>query len=543
MQPKTGASKAVASAGAERDGSARDGEVVISGSRLDNEEREAKFAVRPSFVMPDLGSVVAGVHPLSKQQLRTAYFDTIDMRLWQRGITLRHRTGESAPTGSWTLKLPSTASGFTLDRSELSWVAAGDAVPPDAVRLLRGIARRSSIGQVVTLETTRRRLVLRDVAGAACAELSDDTVVVVGGPRDGHVFRQLEIELGSGGERVLDAVSTELRRAGARRVNDAKLANALGLGASPARRGAQRAANRSLRAVVEMTIADGLDRLLDRDYRLRLEPSNPDVEDVHQARVATRRLRSDLKTFAPVLDPVWIVHVREELGWIGEAFGRLRDVDVLTGALAQRGRCPLDAEDGKRELLAVLNDERASAYAALVEVLDDHRYIDTLDRLHAASLSPPFYAHSRAVGGRSKADPNGPARRVLPRLVDTQRRALRRKVRAAGRNPSDRELHRIRIKAKQLRYAAEAAAPVIGQPARRTARAAEALQNVLGEHHDAIEAERWLRGAASGAPGPAGYLAGWLAAEQRQRQVMLRGKWRRRWHEVERKTCRKWLEP
>ena len=60
------------------------------------------------------------------------------------------------------------------------------------------------------------------------------------------------------------------------------------------------------------SIADGLDRILDHDYRMRLEAVLA-ARNVHQARVATRRLRSNLKTFRSVLDPVWLGHTRAEL--------------------------------------------------------------------------------------------------------------------------------------------------------------------------------------------------------------------------------------
>ena len=58
-----------------------------------------------------------------------------------------------------------------------------------------------------------------------------------------------------------------------------------------------------------------------------------DPEGVHQARVATRRLRSDLRTFGPVLDERWSEDLRAELRWLGAALGKVRDADVLTELL------------------------------------------------------------------------------------------------------------------------------------------------------------------------------------------------------------------
>ncbi len=74
-------------------------------------------------------------------------------------------------------------------------------------------------------------------------------------------------------------------------------------------------------------------------------------------------------------------------------------------------------------------------------------------------------------------------------------RKLRKAVDALGDDPSDHELHRVRIRAKRARYASEAVAPVFGKRAREFARAMAAVQDVLGEHQDAVVASEWLRAA------------------------------------------------
>ena len=112
---------------------------------------------------------------------------------------------------------------------------------------------------------------------------------------------------------------------------------------------------------------------------------------------------------------------------------------------------------------------------------------------------------------------------------------LRHRVRSAGRHPSDSELHRIRIGAKQLRYAAELAAPVLGRRARRMAKAAESLQTVLGEHHDAVVAEHWLHDVALSTTPSGTDAAGRLAAAEHRRQKKMRRQWRSVWHELEKR--------
>ncbi len=111
---------------------------------------------------------------------------------------------------------------------------------------------------------------------------------------------------------------------------------------------------------------------------------------------------------------------------------------------------------------------------------------------------------------------------------------------AAGSAPTDQQLHQIRIAAKRLRYAAEAAEPVVGKRARRVASAAERLQTQLGDHHDAVVAEAWLRDRAKGASSKVAFSAGVLAAEQMRRQARYRQGWQARWVKADRRT-REWI--
>jgi CHAD domain-containing protein len=278
--------------------------------------------------------------------------------------------------------------------------------------------------------------------------------------------------------------------------------------------------------VVTAVLAQGLARLLERDWRLRAAVGEAAPEDIHQARVATRRLRSDLRTFDVVLDPVWVSQVRIDLKWLGSALGEVRDADVLTGQLA----------GAPEEIRVQLAGERAEAAERLSAILANDRYLRLLNHLQAATNSPPF------VQGHDDFNQEDTASRVLPALVGARWRALRRQVRKSGHHPSDERLHRIRIKAKQLRYAAEAATPVMGKAARRTARVAEDLQTLLGEHHDAVTAESWLRERSEDGVSPAAaFEAGRMAAEQQRLQRKLRHGWRRTWAPLAKPRRRRWM--
>jgi len=490
-------------------------------------EREWKFEAPIGAPLPDLRPLVGRVVTQPAQRLRTAYFDSVDRRLSDRGLSLRHRITDDGEPGVWTLKTPERSDGW-LERDELSWAGPRDAVPPAVERIVRGILRREHLHQLVELDTTRQRRVLRDDGDAAVAELDDDLVTVSGGPRDGARFRQVELEL-TDDDWSGTMVVASLEAAGACVESTSKLT--LALGPTHEGSGADTLTRRSsLADVLLASLAGGFRRLADHDWRLRLALPEPHRRDVHQARVATRRLRSNLKTFGGVLDPVWVRHTRDDLKWLGAALGEVRDTDVLASGLA-------DLPDDHRRALAA---QRAAASRRLVTVLDGERYVQLLDRLHAATTLLPL------AGGEAAARAALKARDSSPELVRPRWRALRRQARKARRDPSPERLHQVRIKAKQVRYGAEAAAPVVGKDAQRLATAAERLQTELGEHHDAVAAEEWLRarandnGRAVYPPGLA-FDTGFLAATARRRRERYERRWTRSWKRLSKPELVRWL--
>lgn len=510
-------------------------------------ERDVKFAVDRDFDPPDLRFLIGRTVRLPEEQLSTTYFDTPDMRLWNRGITLRHRSREGCEEGTWTLKLPDQGSGPVVTRSELTWPGGRQEVPMATGAILRGVVRRAGLGEVTELATNRRRLALQTGDDEeAWGEIDDDLVTIVGGPNDGLRFRQIEVELRPGRPGVADSVLDRLRSRGARITKQPKLSLALGHPPSEADQRRQTKSKRrreTFADTVQLAIATGLDRLLDHDFRVRLDLTAPDPAGVHQMRVAARRLRSNLKTFGPALDPVWLGHVTEDLRWIGAALGRVRDVDVLAERFQASGCGAHGPSGGHLELMGSLDRQRSDASRQLAAALCDDRYLDLLDRLQSAAHGAPLLRGAAARTGGGAVDPDGASRDALPSLVKERWRSLERGVRKAGADPSDRRLHRMRIKAKRLRYASEAATPVIGKPAARTAAAAEDVQTVLGELHDAVCAQEWLRRELErpDLTPAAAFAAGNLSHEQHLAQLRLRRRWRSAYKRLRRKQNRAWL--
>lgn len=272
--------------------------------------------------------------------------------------------------------------------------------------------------------------------------------------------------------------------------------------------------------VVRRAIAESVVRLIHHDPVMRLDS---DSEGVHQARVATRRLRSDLRTFRSLLDPEWVSDLRGELGWLAGILGAVRDGDVLLERM--RGRAailPAATLPGAAGLLSSLERARDAAHAELLDTLRGERYVALLDRLVEAARSPALLLEADL-----------PATAGVAGLARRPWRSLRRRVSALSDPPTDEELHGVRIRTKRCRYAAEAVAPVLGKQARAFARAAANLQDVLGEHNDAVVAERWLSTWAAHTRSPrAAYAAGELAGLEQAAARATRTTWRKAWKEL-----------
>jgi CHAD domain-containing protein len=168
-----------------------------------------------------------------------------------------------------------------------------------------------------------------------------------------------------------------------------------------------------------------------------------DPEDVYQFRVAIRRLRSDLRAFASLLDPQPVSEVRDGLRLLGARAGAARDTDVLTGRLrAKAGQLPQQDAAGVEELIRCLDSRSRAARAALLDALRSPAYDQLLDALVGIAREPPIAAEPRGLAGR-------PAAGVVPGLVRRPWRRLKRAAQALRSNSPDAEWHVVRIRAKR----------------------------------------------------------------------------------------------
>ena len=496
-------------------------------------EREVKLAAWGGFVLPELDGLVADltVEPLKLKRLDATYYDTRDLRLARAGVSLRHRVGDDPP---WTVKLPEGEAGPVMSRREIPFAGPAGTVPPDAERLVRAYSRGEPLEAVARLKTERARVAL-NVNGEAVAEIADDEVSVYHGRRLASRFREVEVEVEDDAPgRLLPAVIERLREAGAGEPdNTPKVVRALGPRALEPLPGTVSAvrSDSNMGEVVRASVGNALARVVAHDPGVRL---GDDPEDIHQARVGTRRLRSDLRTFRPLLDPGWVAGLREEAGWYAALLGDVRDTEVLMERLEHQAQS-LAKEDAANVAAIVgrLAKEREAARVRLLEAMDGPRYTALLDRLTDAAAEPQF---AEGDGARE------PASDALPVLVRRPWRRLSKGVKALPEVPADEQLHEVRILAKHTRYASEAAAGVIGKPATLFAKQIAAVQTVLGDHQDACVTESWLRQVAPKTRSTReAMLIGQLIGLQRAEAQAKRAAWPEVWARASDKALRAWL--
>ena len=498
-------------------------------------EVEAKLAAWPGFELPALDDAVPGLvaEANAPVTMEAAYLDAADLRLIRAGISLRHRTGEGGADGAWTLKLPDHdgadgAGDGVLRRSEL--VVPGPPGEPPAAFLttLRPWLRTGSLATVAHLRTERTRTRLR-VDGQPVGEVDDDEVSVLQAGRVAARFREVEVE--SRDPDVLRAVVARLRDAGAGAPDPTpKLVRALGPRAlqPPDLAVGDPGPDATAGEVLRSAIAASVQRIVEHDNVIR---AGADPEGVHQARVGCRRLRSDLRTFAPLLDTTWSEPLRDELRWLAGELGAVRDLDVLRGRLhAQVAELRDDEQAAAAPIVARLDRERAAAVQRAHAALDSRRYLALLDRLVDAANAPHTLPEAEAT-----------ASEVVPGLAGVPFRKLRKAVKKLGKNPSDEALHELRIKAKRARYAADVAVPVVGDRARDYTKVLAGLQDVLGDHHDCAVAEAWLLEAAGRGTRSQSFALGLLVAGQRHEADRLRRQWRSAWKKVDRSKRTSWM--
>jgi CHAD domain-containing protein len=451
---------------------------------------------------------------LPSKKLVSVYYDTATYRLAHAKITLRRRKENGKEV--WQLKLP-----LEKGRREIELVGGETAPPRSAYDLLVVHLQGERLEPVATLRTWRSGIRV-GAAGGGGADVVLDTVSVLKNKRAIQSFREVEIERLNGDDALVARLEQTLRRAGAEDHDGRpKLFRALKL--PPPHPLEPPGYESPVIDHLKFVLSQHVEALLSHDPGVRY---GGDSEDVHQMRVATRRLRAVLRAAKPFLLTEWVEPLRAELKWIGNILGTARDLDVQSDyfrheaeGLEIRDRKPLE------QFVEHLHTRRHKVQDALLSELRSARYLDLVHRLQQAAQDPAMVLSTM----------------TLQDIAAKEFKKLRKAIRHLKRSPSDHELHRIRIRAKRARYAAELTEAYTGKAATRFMDEVKTFQDTLGMHQDAVQAEKHIRSFVNRSKGTrVAFVAGRMVERQRQRRAEVRSAFRGQWKKLNKRGKKAW---
>ena len=258
----------------------------------------SELTSRPSTSSTAARVIASRRRAAGERQFSSVYYDSEDALLASVGITFRRRTEHGGSL--WQLKLPRSEGRLELEE------AGGPVAPPERfVTLLAAVLRERTLAPVAELRTIRRGVRMR--ANGSTADVVLDEVAVMDNLRVVSEFDELEIELVDGEPDGLEQIEVAVRSAGAGDGDPRpKVLRVLGH-SRPAK---------PSRPQLQAFFQRQYEQILAHDPGTRL---GDDPEDLHDLRVAARRLRAILKVAAPPLDGAWADELRAELDWLGDA--------------------------------------------------------------------------------------------------------------------------------------------------------------------------------------------------------------------------------
>ena len=248
-----------------------------------------------------------------------------------------------------------------------------------------------------------------------------------------------------------------------------------------------------------------------------------DPEEIHGARVASRRLRAALRVFKDVL-PDQVTAVQPELKWIAGLLGAVRDLDVQVRRL-QTTAADVGVAQEVMPYGGWLEALRERDLAALDEATHTPRFGELVHALANVHFPTPRDAEQLTVED------------FAPARLRRSAKKLRKLARSLDHTSADTALHEARIRAKRLRYASEFFEPTYGKPARRLISAATDLQDLLGDHQDGVvntgHVHEAIATAAAAWPAETSLALGRLVQWENQHRAEIRRRFKTAYGDVE----------
>lgn len=210
------------------------------------------------------------------------------------------------------------------------------------------------------------------------------------------------------------------------------------------------------------------------------------IEDVHDMRVAIRRMRSMIRLLTPYIKRKATRAHNRDLRRLGRVLGEVRDLDVMIEQL-QNYQTTLDADVQPvlQTVIDELNSRRSEAREALNDYFDKksyHRFVKSFCDFLTQPL--PERRHKDGVIPYQ-------VRHVLPMLI-YDRLAAVRAYETILDQADTRTLHALRIEFKRLRYLLSLFQDVLGQQVGEVIEEIKTIQDHLGHLNDGVVARSRL---------------------------------------------------
>lgn len=465
------------------------------------QEIELKFAISGAGVA-GLSDHPALAAPAKSSRQRTVYFDTSAYALKKARLSLRVRESE----GGLVQTLKRAGPGAPMIRTEWETPVANGA--PDRAALAATPAGKVLNGDALApvFTTLVERTQSLWTGDGATVEVSLDRGEITSGDRR-QPIQELELELKAGEPAALFGLASALmERADLRLSFQSKAARGYRLAADEMHV-PQRAERVELSASAPAADAlrdIGWSCLAQVATNAELLRGGHGLKALHQTRVGLRRLRATFSLFRPMAPAG---ELEAETRWLGRALNPARNLDVLI----QDAFRPLLPESQDRAAFAKLGtrllEARTRAYDQALAAVNSGRFdrllLETAAWLEIGDWKRPDDAALQALV-------DSPSERFGRERLDN----FRRRVIKAGRGLEALDApsrHRLRIKAKKMRYAAEFFAPCFGHEKRRRRflKTLATLQDVLGRLNDMTVAHG-LAAEVAGQDADAAFAAGLL---------------------------------
>jgi CHAD domain-containing protein len=437
------------------------------------------------------------VEPSGSTSQVDVYIDTADNRFRRAGYSVRVRRASRAKDAraEATLKeLESKTSGEgglrsrreVSERLEEADHALLSQSEGPVGRRINAVAGKKKLRPLFEVRTRRRRFSVQ-VGDLPPGEIAlDETAIRPGAGGAATRLHRVEIEVPEAAVSALEPFVEQFRAAC--RLQPAQLTKyetgvlTVGLEVVPQAFGATTIeADARIGRVALAVLRRQFWALLAREPGTRL---GDDPEELHDMRVASRRLRAALSLFADVLPPS-AAKLEDDLRWVGHMLGAVRDLDVQLEQLdAWFLQLPEIDHEPLASLRSLLEAKRSDARETMLTAFDSRRYELFVGR---------FGRLLRSARGRRSGPASMPALAVAPDLIEARFRALQKAADQIEADSRAAAYHRVRIRAKRFRYALEFLAEVYQGRSRPLTRRVVALQDILGLHQDAEVAIERLR--------------------------------------------------